>query len=270
MRLPHMIVALGVFAMHAALATPPIDPAQLKFPRPGFIAGYLAEGSWVDSLALLPPPPAAGSAAQAVDDAAFQSARKLKDGPRWALAASDAVLVFPKAAESFQCALGIPISAESTPNLNMLLRRTLTDAGFATFKAKDFYKRLRPFAANNETMCTPHEEASLRKSASYPSGHSAIGWTWGLVLAEVAPERVDALLQRARDYGQSRVVCGVHWQSDVEAGRLVGAAVVAQLHASQDFNEQLALARKEVAAARAAGAPAGDCAAETAALSRSR
>jgi acid phosphatase (class A) len=269
MHLNNFFLAGIAFAAHAALATPTTDPAELKSPRPGFVPGYLPMGTWVDSLALLPAPPAPGSAAQAADDAVFQASRKLKDSPRWLQAEKDAVLNFPKAAEAFQCALGVGISAETTPHLNMLLRRTLADAGLATYRAKDHYKRLRPFMATNEAICTPQEEASLRKDGSYPSGHAALGWAWGLALTEVAPERSNALIQRAKAFGQSRAVCGVHWQSDVDAGQLVASAVIAQLHANQDFNDQLALARKEVAAARAAGsAPTLDCAVEVNALTK--
>jgi acid phosphatase (class A) len=149
----------------------------------------------------------------------------------------------------------------------MLLRRTLTDVGQATYRAKDHYRRQRPFMAGNDAICTPKDEATLRKDGSYPSGHASVGWGWALVLAEVAPERVDALVQRGYAFGQSRVVCGVHWQSDVNAGRLVGSAVVAQLHANAEFEAQLVEARKEVAAESAAGVkPAVDCATEAAAL----
>ena len=116
---------------------------------------------------------------------------------------------------------------------------------------------MRRLASSCGVQIASLEEASLRKDGSYPSGHAALGWAWGLVLTEVAPERANAVVQRARDFGQSRTVCGVHWQSDVDAGQLVASAVVAQLHGVADFNEQLALARKEVAAARAGGsAPA--------------
>ena len=81
------------------------------------------------------------------------------------------------------------------------------------------------------------------------------------MLTEIAPERADALLQRGRSYTQSRGVCGVHWQSDIEAGRLIGSAAVARLHDNAVFRSQLAEARKEVAAARAANQvpPAADC-----------
>ena len=87
------------------------------------------------------------------------------------------------------------------------------------------------------------------------------------MLAEIAPERTDALIARGLAFGQSRVICGVHWQSDVEAGRTMGAAAVARLHANEVFRAQLAAAKGEVQSARAAGKkPALDCKAEAAAL----
>ncbi len=162
------------------------------------------------------------------------------------------------------------ISEQATPNLYMLLRRTLTDVGLATYKAKDKYVRTRPFVMYKTASCTPKEEAFLAKDGSYPSGHSAVGWSWALILAEVAPDRTDAILQRGGAFAQSRGICGVHWQSDIEAGRLVGSATVARLHTNAVFNAQLAAARDEVAKARAAGEPqAAACAAEAAAIAGS-
>ncbi|HEX8056091.1 MAG TPA: phosphatase PAP2 family protein, partial [Novosphingobium sp.] len=104
----------------------------------------------------------------------------------------------------------------------------------------------RPFVAHGNTTCLPRDEAMLRKDGSYPSGHSALGWGWALVLAELAPEKADAILQRGRDFGQSRLVCNAHWASDVDAGRLVAAATVARLHADPVFTADLAAARQEL------------------------
>lgn len=251
--------------------TPPVTLAEVGETKLGsstFAKGYLAREEQPDSAALLPAPPAAGSSAQADDDEAFRTLTQLRDGPRGALAARDAELHFPAAASAFSCALNVRISEQATPHLAMLLRRTLTDAGDATQKAKNLYQRPRPFVAFNAPTCTPQDEPALRRSGSYPSGHSAIGWLWAEALAEVAPERADALLQRGRAFGQSRGVCGVHWKSDIEAGRLIGSATAARLRANPVFNAQVAAARAEVAQARAAGQlpPAADCAAEAQAL----
>ena len=104
----------------------------------------------------------------------------------------------------------------------------------------------------------------LALSPDYPSGHVTWGWTVGLILAELAPDRAEPILSRARAFGESRLVCGVHNLSAVEAGRTNGSIVVAALHGREDFRKDLEIARKEVAAARKAG-PAPDtatCAAE--------
>ena len=261
--------AAAAAALLAGCQTPPAPPptspdavGQIR-KGSGYLNGYLERKQLPDSLALLPPPPAAGSAQQAADLDTYRSTRALRDTPRWALAAKDANLHFPAAASTFECALRLPISQQATPHLNMLLRRTLVDAGLATYAAKDNHQRQRPFAAAGGASCTPAEEAALAKDGSYPSGHAAIGWAWALVLTQAAPQHTDALLQRGVAFGQSRVICGVHWQSDVEAGRSIGAATVARLQSDATFNAQLALARDEIASAQAQAAkPSADCAAE--------
>ena len=260
-----LVVCAGLTAGCASVVAP-TPPTELPEVRPGYVAGYLQPNELPDSRALLPAPPAPGSAAMAADAEAYRTARALRDTPRWALAARDAELRFPQATGHFSCALAMPISAEATPHLNMLLRRVRMDASRATDKAKDYYQRKRPFMETGDAICTPQEQAGLKADA-YPSGHSSIGWAWALVLTEADPDRADAILARGLAFGQSRVVCGVHWKSDIEAGRSVGAATVSRLHANPVFVAQVAEARKEIAAARAAGASSPlDCAAEAGAL----
>ena len=260
-----LLALAGVLAAGCATVVAPILPAELSQGRPGYVIGYLQPADLPDSRALLPPPPAAGSAAFAADEDAYRTTRALRDTPRWTLAAKDADLTFPNAAAAFSCALSVTVSEEATPHLNMLLRRVRADASRANDKAKDHYKRRRPYVARGDTSCTPGEQ---HKDDSYPSGHSSIGWAWALTLAEIAPDRVTAILARGLAFGQSRVVCGVHWKSDIEAGRVIGASVVSRLHADPVFVAQLAVARKEIEAARAAGLkPSLDCAAEAQALS---
>jgi len=235
--------------------------------RPGVPAGYLANDEIPNSLALLPAPPAAGSAAFAQDEAVSVEARALRNSARWQQAAEDANLSFPRAAGTYACALDVNIDEKDTPRLYTLLRRTLQDAGRATAGAKNEYKRIRPFAAFNESTCSPADEAILRNNGSYPSGHTSAGWTWALILAELAPERSDAILARGRSFGESRLVCNVHWQSDVLAGRFMAAGVVARLHANDAFEADMAVAKAEISAVRARNLkPTRDCAAESAAL----
>jgi acid phosphatase (class A) len=263
------LAALAAGCESKALRAPEAPPAAQSVPAPkaDFLPGYLPAGAAPSSLTLLPPPPAPGSAAQARDDEAAKAALALRGSPRWQQAIEDADLKSPKAVETFACAVGVPIDATDTPRLYVLLRRTITDDGLATYPTKNKYQRARPFTVNASAICTPKEEAFLRTNASYPSGHSAVGWGWALILTEIAPERADAILARGRSFGDSRVVCNVHWLSDVEEGRVIASATVAKLHSQADFRADLAAAGAEVAAARAKGLhPARDCAKENASL----
>lgn len=234
---------------------------------PGILAGYLNQDALPHSLTLLPPPPEEGSAAFALDEAISPKSLTLRGTPRWTVATQDAQLMFPEAAGTFSCALGIPISEENTPHLYLLLRRTLTDAGLSTYAAKNHYRRKRPFMVNGGSVCTPEEETKLRKDGSYPSGHTAIGWAWALVLAEIAPDRADAILARGRAFGESRIICNVHWHSDVVEGRFMGAATVARLHTDPQFCADVNAARAEYTKVRQKGLPpTRDCRAEAEAL----
>jgi acid phosphatase (class A) len=153
-----------------------VGPTAVLEIHPGILAGYLQSEVLPNSLALIPPPPAEGSAALALDEEVSRKSLALRGTPRWDLAAKDAELMFPQAADTFSCALDAPITEQDTPHLYMLMRRTLADAGLSTYTAKNQYQRRRPFMANEEPTCTPEEEEHLRKDGSYPSGHTAIGW----------------------------------------------------------------------------------------------
>ena len=122
---------------------------------------------------------------------------------------------------------------------------------------------------NGKPTCTPEDEAELRGNGSYPSGHTAIGWLWALVLAQAVPERTDALLARGRSYGESRLVCNVHWNSDILQGRFMGSGTFARLQSDPVYQADMAAAKVELAAARAPGSASGrDCTAEAAALAQ--
>jgi acid phosphatase (class A) len=216
--------------------------------RPGVLSGYLEFKELPNSLVLLPPPPEEGSTALALDKEISKNNLEKKDSIRWKQAQLDAVLHFPEALEAFTNIEGVIISEEETPNLYILLRRTLADASLSTYTAKNHYNRARPFMVNNESTCTPEDEEYLRRDGSYPSGHTAIGWAWALILSEIFPEKTNHIIQRGREFGESRIVCNVHWQSDVNEGRFIGAATVASLHANTTFQADLKAAKKEVAA----------------------
>jgi len=256
---------LGVVAV--SWAEQPADPAGAKAPvqHPVLAPGYLPRGAAPDSNLLIPPPPAPGSAALARDEEGANAALKLQGTARFEQAAIDADLFSPSTTGIFSCAAGMQIGPESTPKLVALLRKAAPDLAMAVYPSKRKYNRPRPFMANGKPTCTPKDEAMLRSDGSYPSGHSAIGYGWGLILATLIPERAGQLTARGRAFGDSRRVCNVHWLSDVEEGRVVATAVIARLHAEPAFRADMEAARAEVVAAQA-NPQAPECARENAAL----
>lgn len=257
-----LLLALGLTGCASMETTQ--APQEIPEIAPGVLMGYTPMDQPMDSKVFVLPAPAPGSARQTMDEVIAKEMLTLRGTPRWELATRDAHLRFPEAADTFACALGMPITEANTPELYMLLRRTLADLGLAAYSAKNAYQRERPFMLNGAPICTPEEETMLRADGSYPSGHTAIGWGWALILSELAPDRAAALLNRGRVYGESRNVCNVHWRSDVIAGRMVGAAAVARLHTNEMFLAALSAAREEVVAMRKMNlSPGPDCAEES-------
>ncbi|MDQ0466511.1 acid phosphatase (class A) [Caulobacter ginsengisoli] len=230
----------------------PVSSRDWKVPP----KGYLPDGGAPDALKILGPPPTPGSKTGKADKARFEATRDLAGSARWTMAQRDADLSGGEAWKSYGCAAGVRIGPDTTPVLARMMLRIEADAAPVYSPIKDRYDRKRPPVGNNKQICVPRE-TWIYTNGSYPSGHSLIGWSWGLVLAELVPDRSSQLVARGRDFGDSRVICGVHWQSDVDAGRDLGSALVARLHADPGFMADLAKARDEIAAARKLGPPEG-------------
>ncbi|WP_273968368.1 acid phosphatase [Enterobacter cancerogenus] len=208
--------------------------------------GFLTAETAPDSLSLLPPPPPESSVAFLQDKAMYEKGHVLKNDKRFELAAKDAN--YKNFGQAFSDAFGIEISAEHTPALYRLLTAVLQDShDYAMRSAKNHYMRVRPFVVYNNPTCTPEQDSKMGETGSYPSGHASFGWAAALVLAEINPAREMDILKRGIDFGESRVICGAHWQSDVDNGRIMGAAVVAALHANTRFETMLYEAKKEFA-----------------------
>lgn len=245
------VLLVNIFLLDAPLAGDKVE------------RGYLSDSELPDSLTLLPTPPEEGSASFALDLTYSQKSFALRETPAWALAIQDADLSFPNAASTYSCALGVAVDEKHTPQLYKLLKKVKQDAGAATGAAKNHYMRRRPFMVNSAPLCTPDERAHLEANGSYPSGHNAIGMTWGLILAEIAPAQADTILGRAQAYGLSRVMCNAHWFSDTLWGRYLAAYTVAKLHADQSFQHDLHKAKVELEGLHEEGVfPNRNCVAE--------
>jgi len=214
--------------------------------------GYLTAAQTASVVQVVPPAPATGDARYQADMAIFHATRGLEGSPRWTMAQSDDKLSIAAMLETFRCALGLALTPENAPKLAKLIARAYSDAGSAANVIKVRYQHKRPFQIAEGDVCvSPQGKAALEKSPDYPSGHTALGWETGLILAELLPESASDVLARARAFGQSRVVCGVHNASAVEAGWMTATVVFALEQDSPAFHADLEAARSEIAALRA-------------------
>lgn len=194
----------------------------------------------------LPPPPDMTSTTYADDFAQWQWGKTVRPTDRGQQANDDSQWGIKGMIRVNSDILGFEISKEKTPAIYKLLYNVLWTENLSTHNAKRKYMRTRPFAQYNEhTWGRFDNERELRFNGSYPSGHTSLGWSTALVFAEMVPELQDTLLRSGYQYGESRVIVGAHYQSDVDAGFLCGTTAVAVMHASEFFQKDLEAARKE-------------------------
>jgi acid phosphatase (class A) len=228
---------------------------------------YLSPEQMPRLVEILPPAPKPGAPRYEADRKIYVLSSGLLEGsPRWKQAIHDVNGSVPAMLGNFSCALGVALDPVHAPRLSALLSRLEKDVHQVTDPAKKKFRRLRPFQIDGGPVCQPEEQ--LTHSFDYPSGHASWGWTVGLVLAQLSPDHATGLLERARTYSESRVVCGAHNYSAIEAGATSAASLMAVLNGSEAFRRELQDARAEVEALRGKLPPvdANRCAAERALL----
>ncbi len=206
---------------------------------------YFTVDQLPDLIKCLPAPPAFDSPEFANDMMRFSWGKQQRlDPERAAIAKRDAVWSYEALLAEFEVPFGLHMSPEDTPEIWKLMVTSLTTTDAMRVAPKAFYHRQRPFERFQDKMLTD-EEAELTGEGSYPSGHTMRGWTAALLLAEVNPAAADTIFARGWMYGESRVIVGAHWQSDVDASRVAASIAYSALHGSAEFREQMAKAQAE-------------------------
>ena len=198
----------------------------------------LPDGFAVERYLASPPPP--GSVAANHD---LQALLALQRG-RTAADVADARADQEVSVFRFADVMGPSFTAARLPRTAALAQRACRESSRYTAAAKRYWNRPRPFVASAEV------EPVLRKSAdgSYPSGHATCGYLWAILLSEMLPEQRAAIFERGLRYGRNRAVGGVHYPSDVEAGRIAAAAIATAMFSSESFRRDFEAARAETRA----------------------
>jgi membrane-associated phospholipid phosphatase len=239
----------GVYSMIKSAKAEYAQKTGYSYVSPGLTEEthqYYSDEDLPDAVKYLSAPPDTVSAIEATDISKFIEGKNLRLTDEGQTAIDDVTDKPYYLLEIFSSAFGRTLSETATPQLYELFNNISVMGDGATHSCKNFYMRPRPFRQLNEATAYPPAENIKKNTGSYPSGHASTGWLYALVLSELNPDAEEALLARAYQYGQGRVITGYVWQSDVEAGRLVGSAVYARLHNSEEFLKQMERVRAEL------------------------
>ena len=218
-----------------------------------FVVLTFASGAWVSgatnyphylsetnlAVQLLPAPPQPGSPEQTFDLAEVNLAhRGLAKADETPLSSEKHVYF-----TAFADAIGSAFQTNRFPRTEAFLRRVLEDTDIEVNAGKELWKRPRPYLVDTNLLMEGEAE---KLSGSYPSGHSTRATVLALILAEMFPERCEAILTRGREIGWHRVVLAKHYPTDIYAGRVLAQAIVLQLKLKRNFRHDFKDAQAEI------------------------
>lgn len=193
---------------------------------------------------VLPAPPELNDPLFFNDWSQYLWGKSIRETERGAQAVRDASLGPEFFMERFSAGMSHAVTPEKNPALYELIAKAHLTEQQAGASAKAYFKRVRPYQQYREPSGKPESE-SPTDFTSYPSGHTHASWLVGMIMTAIDPECTESIMKIAYELGQSRVIVGFHYQSDVDAGRVVGSITFARLCAEPEFQKMLEKARKE-------------------------
>jgi acid phosphatase (class A) len=222
------ILALGI----ASFAP---DTAAFNASAP---AHFYLDPSSVDLVHILAPPPALDSPAGKADLQAVLEAQRTRTPAE----ADDAEADVQLSVFRFADVMGAGFTPANLPFAKTFFEHVSSDNRQSIFAAKAYFNRPRPYVADPEVKPIVHEPAN----ASYPSGHATFAYVDAIILAYMVPEKAAAIFDRAARFAHNRVIDGVHYPTDIEAGRICASVIDNVLLHDAHFMADFATARAEV------------------------
>lgn len=227
--------ALIVFAI--ALVT---TCASTSFVR---AAPVFLSTSFYNPALLLPPPPLDGSYDARAEMDELHRIQRDRTPEQFARAMAD---YKNENVTAFSEVMGPNFDLKVLPKTAQLFADVQEEEKTAAKLAKDYFKRNRPWVVDPSLKtCSTNETAQ----SSYPSGHTTMAYSMAVILAALAPEKAQAIMARAAEYAENRLVCGMHYRRDIAAGEALGTTVAAEMMQTPTFKAEFKDARDELRAA---------------------
>jgi acid phosphatase (class A) len=193
----------------------------------------------LDIIPFMPAPVVNGSAEDKEQQTQVLAVQRAASAERIALANKDAEeTVFAM----FSSVMGSNFTAANLPQSTKIFERIGETEDAVVDPVKKYFGRIRPFVNNPEIKALVKPSTS----GSYPSGHTSRSTMMAIILSKMIPEKRAEIFERANDYAQSRIIGGMHYPNDLEAGRRAGSAMAATLLASPTFMVDFEVSRAEI------------------------
>ena len=197
----------------------------------------------IDAARLLAPPPATDSSRAKAEVAELHAIASASSPALIEAARRDDADEKP---DLFNAALGFDVAA--LPATSKMLNDVLKEEDADSKTAKTYFHRDRPWIVDASIKtCVPVKSGPAANS--YPSGHTTLAFSMGVVLAALMPEKAQTILARAAEFGEHRLVCGVHFRSDIAAGQQFGTVLALRLMEKPAFKAAMEAAHAELRAA---------------------
>lgn len=213
---------------------------------PAFGAEPYVTAKMMDLAILMQPPPVTGGPTDNADLKAVLAVQARASDQRKAQALADsAETIFVM----FTSVLGNQFVTATLPKASELFARVSASENDTLDAAKRIFGRVRPWIAHSDVKVFTKPS----KSGAYPSGHTTQVAIDAIVLSAMVPEKRREIWVRAEDYAQSRVVGGMHYPTDLEAGWRAGTAIAAVMFQLPNFRADFEVARTEIRTALGLG-----------------
>jgi acid phosphatase (class A) len=207
-------------------------------PGPDFIAPHA-----VDFRPLVPPPPEPDSIAARGEQELLRYLQDARTPDQVALARQyETMTVFALLAP----VLGKWCTPENLPRTAAVFQQAYDETRPAIIAAKSNWERKRPYILDPALAPV----VSRPDNTSYPSGHAYGSAIFAVLLAAALPEHAADWSRQAALVRWSRLVAGVHYPSDVAAGRIFGEAIAREMLKSPRLQKALGEVRAELKAYR--------------------
>ncbi len=202
---------------------------------------YFVARDTVNLLELLAPPPGPQDSRTRVELDELRQIQQSRVPDRVAVAQADVEETIFR----LTLVLQKPLTADQVPKTAALFHQLAADTGGVTGPAKEGFARPRPYTVARDL----HPVCPLGNNQSYPSGHATVGYYMGVILTAMVPEQRASIFARTQAFAESRLICGVHYRSDIEAGRIAGTVLAALAMNDGSFKVAFAAAKAELRAA---------------------